>query len=162
MRALLWITENSWEECVDRARAILPANAEVTLVHVAPSDVEDLAAGGPPGRLGRRRPPPPGPPLRAIAGEEAQALLERARARLGRSAELDSRRGRVEREVVAACAGVDVLLAVRDGRLALSPESLGPRARFVVDHAPCAVLLVWPEPPPGLETIKPPPHERHA
>ncbi|MFD5466969.1 hypothetical protein ACFWIQ_29700 [Kitasatospora sp. NPDC127059] len=25
------------------------------------------------------------------------------------------------------------------------PHSLGPATRFVVDHAPCAVLLVWPE-----------------
>jgi hypothetical protein len=46
----------------------------------------------------------------------------------------------------------------RDGeRSRLGPKSLGPASRFVVDHAPCPVLLVWPEHPPGVETIPPPP-----
>jgi nucleotide-binding universal stress UspA family protein len=161
MRALVWVTENSWEECVDRAREILPAGTEVTLLHVSPSDVEELARAGPASRLGRRPPPPPGPPLRLIAAEEAQELLGRARARLGRDAELATRRGRVEREVVAACADQDLLILARGGRIKLSPESLGHHARFIVDHAPCQVLLVWPEPPPGIETLKgPPPHPR--
>ena len=74
-----------------------------------------------------------------------------------------TRRGRVEREVVAACADADVLLLARDGDTRLGPKSLGPRARFVVDHAPCTVLLVWAQRPPGIDTIPAPPHprERH-
>ena len=149
MRALVWISENTWEASADQARALLPGDADVTLLHVSPSDVEELASHGAVGLLGRRPPPPPGPPLRAIAAEEAQELLEHARTRLGRPAELLSRRGRVEREVVAACAGADLLLVVRDGEDRLGPKSLGPRARFVVDHAPCQVLLVWPDEPPA-------------
>jgi len=48
---------------------------------------------------------------------------------------------------------------VRDGdRARLGPKSLGPPARFVVDHAPCRVQLVWVDAPPGVETIPPPPH----
>jgi nucleotide-binding universal stress UspA family protein len=157
MRALIWIAENTWEGCVDGALELLPMEAEITLLHISPSDVEDLAAHGEVGLLGRRRPPRPDPPLRVLAAEEAQALLEQARDRLGRSAELATRRGRVEREVVTACAGYDLLVLARDGADRLGPPSLGPRARFVVDHAPCQVLLVWGGDPPGLETIPPPP-----
>lgn len=53
--------------------------------------------------------------------------------------------------------------ATRMERLArLGPKSLGPASRFVVDRAPCPVLLIWPEPAPGLTTIPPPPpHPPH-
>jgi nucleotide-binding universal stress UspA family protein len=163
MRALIWITENSWEACVDHARALLPGDAEITLLHVSASDVEQLAAEGVRGLFGRRPPPPPSPPLEQLAAEDARALLAQVRDRLGRpGAELDVRRGRVEREVVAACDGVDLLVLARDGAARLGPPSLGPPARFVVDHAPCQVLLVWAFEPPGLDTIPPPPrHGEH-
>jgi nucleotide-binding universal stress UspA family protein len=159
MRAVVWITESTWEACVDQARELVPGDAEVTLLHVSPTDVEDLAARGAARLLGRRPPPAPGPPLRAIAAEEALALLESAQSRLGRAAQLDARRGRVEREVVAASAGADLLVVARDGEPRVGPKSLGPHARFVVDHAPCPVLLVWTgEPAAG----PPPPDRRHG
>jgi hypothetical protein len=72
MRALVWIVEDTWEATVDEAAAFLPAGSEVTLLHVAPTDVETLAAGARQGLLGRPRhhpphgPPPPAP-LRAIS-----------------------------------------------------------------------------------------------
>jgi nucleotide-binding universal stress UspA family protein len=157
MRAVVWISEGTWEACVDQAAALLPGDAEVTLLHVSPRDVEELAARGGSRLLGRRPPPPPGPPLPVIAEEEAQALLGAARSRLGRPAQTSSRRGRVEREVVAACADADLLIVAREGELRLGPKSLGKHTRFVVDHAPCQVLLVWPEPPPGIDAIPPPP-----
>lgn len=165
MRALVWIVEDTWEATVAEAVAFLPADAEVTLLHVAPSDVETLAAGARHGLLGRpRHPPPPGPPapLRAISDEAAAALLAEARERLGREARTEARRGRVEREVVAAAEGMDVLVLARDGdRSRLGPHSLGPAARFVVDHAPCGVLLVWPDAPPAVGAIPPPPPPPH-
>ena len=157
MRAVVWIAEGTWEACVDEATALVPAAAEVTLLHVSPRDVEDLAARGGPRLLGRRPPPSPWPPLRVVAEEEAQALLGEALGRLGRPAQTISRQGRVEREVVSACAGADLLILARDGEPRLGPKSLGKHTRFVVDHAPCQVLLVWPESPPGIETIPPPP-----
>lgn len=160
MRALLWIVESTWEACVDQARDLLPADARVALLHVAPTDAELLSAGGPARLLGRHPPPPHGPPPRAIAAEEARSLLEAARNRLGRPAELLVRRGRVEREVVGACADADLLVVARDGGPRPGPKSLGPRARFVVDHAPCQVLLVWPGRPPGLDQVPLPPHLR--
>lgn len=159
MRAVVWIGESTWEACVDRARELLPRDAEITLLHVAPTDVEDVAARGAARLMGRRPPPPPGPPLRAIAAEEAQALLEAARSRLGRGAQLESRRGRVEREVVQACADADLLVAARDGEARVGPKSLGPHTRFVVDHAACQVLLVWAVPPAAAP---PPPDGRHG
>ncbi|HEX8929491.1 MAG TPA: universal stress protein, partial [Actinomycetota bacterium] len=42
-------------------------------------------------------------------------------------------------------------------RSRLGPRSLGPATRFVVDHAPCQVLLLWPDEVPALGSIPPPP-----
>ena len=44
---------------------------------------------------------------------------------------------------VVAAADADLLVVARDGERRAGPKSLGPRTRFVVDHAPCRVLLVW-------------------
>jgi len=160
MRAVVWISEDTWEACVDEARALLPETAEVTLLHVAPSDVEDIASRPGARLLGRHPPPPPGPPLREIAEEEAQALLAEALARLARPARTVARRGKIEREVLEASAGADLLILARDGEARLGPKSIGPRTRFALDHARCQVLLVWPEQPPGIESVPLPPHLR--
>ena len=142
MRVVVWIEESSWEACVDRVRSLVPDSAEVSLLHVSAGDVQELVEHPGPGRLGRHR-APPGPPVRAISEAEAQGLLADAKARLGRSAELVARRGRVEREVVAAAAGADLLVLARNGEPRPGPPSIGHRARFVVDHAGCDVVLVW-------------------
>jgi nucleotide-binding universal stress UspA family protein len=156
MRALIWIVEDTWEATVAEAGALLPADARVTLLHVAPGDVEELAGGARDGLLGRRRPPSPPHGMRQVSDEAARALLVDARERLGRDAELVARRGRVEREVVAVAEDADLLVLTRDGdHDRLGPHSLGPPARFVVDHAPCRVLLVWPDAPPAVGTIPP-------
>jgi nucleotide-binding universal stress UspA family protein len=158
MHALVWIVEDTWEVTVAEAAAFVPADAHVTLLHVAPADVEELARGGRHGLLGRHA-PPANHGIRAISDAAAEALLTDARERLGRVAATVARRGRVEREVVAAAQDADLLVLARDGdRARLGPKSLGPPARFVVDHAPCRVLLVWADAPPGVETIPPPPH----
>ena len=161
MRALVWIVEDTWEATVAEAAAFLPADAEVTLLHVAPGDVETLAEGSRHGLLGRRRHPgprEPPEPLRAISDEAAEALLAEARERFGRDARTERRRGRIGHEVAAAAEGMDLLVLARDGdHSRLGPRSLGPGARFAVDHAPCRALLVWADAPPGVETIPPPP-----
>jgi nucleotide-binding universal stress UspA family protein len=60
-------------------------------------------------------------------------------------------------ETVSLIALVAVL--ARDGdRARLGPKSLGKTTRFVVDHAACPVLLVWPGSAPDVATIPPPPH----
>ena len=161
MRVLVWITEGSWQPCVDQARALVPADAEVTLIHVAASDVQRLVEHPGPERLGQHhKPPPRDPQVREIAESEAQALLAAARERLGRDAQTLSRRGRIEREVLEAAEGFDLLVLARDGRPGREPKSIGHYARFVVDHAGCPVLLVWAQAPPGLEAMHWPPHLR--
>ncbi|MDV7223236.1 universal stress protein, partial [Streptomyces prunicolor] len=55
-----------------------------------------------------------------------------------------------------------LLVLARDGdRARLGPHSLGPAVRFAVDHAPCPVLLVWPEAAPGISTLPTPPPHHH-
>ncbi len=157
MRALVWIIENTWQTAIDDANALLPGDAEIKLLHVASTEPETVARAARHGLLGRH--PPPGPAgLQTISEQAARELLCEARDRLGRAATLESRRGRVEREVVAAAKRADLLILARDGdRERLGPRSLGPATRFVIDHAPCQVLLIWPDTVPELVTITPPP-----
>ena len=157
VRALIWIVEDTWEATIAEAAAYLPPDAGVTILHVADSEPEGIARAARHGLLGRH-PPPPRRALHAISEQAARQLLDDARTRLGRAAELCARRGRIEREVVAAAEAADILVLARDGdREHLGPRSLGPAARFVIDHAPCRVLLVWPDVTPSMATMPPPP-----
>ncbi len=159
MRVLVWLVEDTWESAITQTVASVPESAELTLLFVIDADVEEVASGARAGLLGRHRPPPQQePPLSTISEEAARALLREAQVRLGRAATFELRRGRVEREVVAAAADADLLVMARDGdRSRLGPRSIGPHARFVVDHSPCRVLLVWPDRAPPVSTIPPPP-----
>ena len=114
---------------------------------------------GSPRPAGPTATPPPAPePLREISEQAANELLAEAHTRLARPATLQARRGRIEREVVSAAEGMDVLILARDGdRERLGPRSIGPATRFVIDHAPCRLLLIWPDLTPELTTIPPPP-----
>jgi nucleotide-binding universal stress UspA family protein len=165
---IAWIVEGTWPACVDAARAHAPDDAEITLLHVTASEVPGAARGAYAGLLGRARPGrDPGTRLEHLASASAGQLLDAAAERLRRPCTRSERAGRVEREVVAAAEGAGLLILARDGdRARLGPRSLGPASRFVVDHAPCPVLLVWPEPPPSVATIPPPPphpphHQEH-
>ncbi|KUN24976.1 universal stress protein UspA [Streptomyces antibioticus] len=159
MSVVVWIVEGTWPACVDAARAHTSTDADVALLHVTPADVPGAAHGAFAGLLGRgHRERDPGTRLEHLAAASAQELLQSAADRLGRPCTRTERTGRVEREVVAAAEGRDLLILARDGdRTHLGPHSLGPASRFVVDHAPCPVLLVWPEASPGLSTMPPPP-----
>ena len=171
MTVVIWVVEGTWPACVDAARALAAGDPEPVLLHVLAEDVAGTAHGAFAGLLGRgHRDADPGAEVARLAAESAAGLLDRAEERLGRPARRDVRAGRVEREVVAACAGADLLVCARDGdRTRLGPRSLSPATRFAVDHAPCPVLLVWPEQPPALDSIPepprphqgpPPPHKR--
>lgn len=159
MRVLIWIAEETWEACVAQAAPLLDAGSRVTLLHVAPRDVEELAGAAHAGLLGRHGHHRPERELAVISEQEASELLAAARERLGRDAELVARRGRVEREVVAASAGTDLLVLARDGAAPDGPKSLSHRTRFVVDHAICPVLLL-PREPAGDRTPRLPPEPR--
>ncbi|MFG2626674.1 universal stress protein [Streptomyces sp. NPDC048473] len=163
MTVLVWINEGTWRAAVDAARAHARAGDEIALLHVTGDDVAEAAHGAFVGLLGRgHRGRDPGDQVAALSASAAAELLDAAAGRLDRPAVRLQAHGRAEREVVRAAEGADLLICARDGdRHRLGPRSLGPETRFVVDHAPCPVLLVWPEPPPGIDSLPPHPHPPH-
>jgi nucleotide-binding universal stress UspA family protein len=156
---IVWVVPGTWQATVDYARTLAPTGARITLLHVTPGDVPEAGHGAYAGLLGRGRPGrDPGTRMEHLAASSASGLLAAAAAQLGGPCERLERRGPPEREVVAAAEDADLLIVARDGdRSHLGPKSLGRATRFVVDHAPCPVLLVWLEPPPSASTIPPPP-----
>ncbi|MFF4580147.1 universal stress protein [Streptomyces sp. NPDC001389] len=164
MSVIVWIVEGTWPACVEAARTHTPADTEPVLLHISAPQAPGLAHGAYAGLLGRARPDrDPGTRVEHLAHAAGEQLLADAAARLGRPCIRQERAGRVEREVVAAAEGADLLILARDGdRTRLGPHSLGHASRFVVDHAPCPVLLVWPESAPPTTTLPPPPpHPPH-
>jgi nucleotide-binding universal stress UspA family protein len=158
-KILIWVNEQTWQAAVDAARELAPEPATITLLHVTAQEPPDVAQAAYLGLLGRGR---SGQELRAQLADSAAAsaadLLDAAAERLRLPCGRISRTGRTEREVVAAAAGADLLIMARDGdRSRLGPRSLGRATRFAVDHAPCPVLLVWPEGAPSVDTMPPPP-----
>src|SRR6476469_9064771 len=158
-KVVVWVVEGTWPACVDAAGVHAPDAGELVLLHVTGVDVPGAAHGAFAGLLGRwHRERDPGVRLAELATAAADQLLRDAAARLGRPCTTTARAGRVEREVLAVAEDADLLVVARDGdRRRLGPKSLGPPSRFVVDHAPCPVLLVWPETAPDLTTIPPQP-----
>ncbi|MEU5537367.1 universal stress protein [Streptomyces sp. NPDC020362] len=164
MTVIAWIVEGTWPGCVDAARTHAPEGADIVLLHVTGPEVPGAAHGAYAGLMGRARPDrDPGTAVEHLAAAAGERLLAAAAERLGRPCTRTERLGRVEREVVTAAEGADLLVLARDGdRTHLGPRSLGPASRFVVDHAPCPVLLVWPEAAPSTATVPPPqPHPPH-
>jgi nucleotide-binding universal stress UspA family protein len=155
VKIIVWLTESTWPACVDAAGD--QPGGEVVLLHVIDPDDVGAAEAARAGLLGRGIPAASAGALRTLTDAQA-ALLDAAAARLGRPARRLARIGRVEQEVVTACADADLLVLGRDGdHTRLGPRSLGRATRFVLDHAPCRVLLVWPDEPPSLATLPAPP-----
>ncbi len=155
---IFWITEGSWRASVDAALRLAPADARITLLHVTQAELGEAAHGAYLGLMGRSRPGrDPGQHVTELAAASGNQLLNATAHRLGRPCGRMERRGVPEREVVSASVGAGLLIMARDGdQTRLGPRSLGKAARFVVDHAPCPVLLVWPETAPAVGTIPPP------
>ncbi len=159
LRVLVWVEPGTWEACVGAAADLLGdrvAEGEVTLLYVPDSDdlVQDAAMG-----LWGRRHGPEAPPVDEFDDfdllADAEALLV---GRVGETVTVHTRllRGPVERVVTAASEDADYLVLGRQGDLSRrGPHSLGKHARFVVDHAQCRVLIVWPQPAPSASTIPP-------
>ncbi len=153
----IWVSEGSWRASVDAALSLAPAGARFTLLHVTSAETSDAAHGAYLGLFGRGG-HDPGARMEQVAAASAGELLDAAARRLGRPCERLEVAGHTERAVVAASADADLLIMARDGdRSRLGPKSLGRAARFVVDHAACPVLLVWPEAAPDVRTMPPPP-----
>ena len=142
MTVVVWIADDTWQDCVDAARAY---DDDFLLLHVSDHDVPGAAHGAFAGLFGRHQSLDPGTRLDDLAAGHATQLLNAAAERLGRPCAKESRIGRVEHEVVAVAREASLLVLCRDGDVShAGPRSLGPATRFVVDHAPCPVLLVWP------------------
>ena len=161
MRVVVWVSEPGWPAAVDAAGQIAGPDADVELIHVL-DDTEQVVRGAFAGLFGRGQQVPA--TVDEAARTTAKDLLDTAATRLAGSSRSqrqvgrEIRQGRVEREVVAAAEHADLLVLSRDGDGSrLGPRSLGPAGRFIVDHAPCPVLLVWPGRVPGVQTIPPPP-----
>jgi nucleotide-binding universal stress UspA family protein len=143
----IWVGAGTWRAAVDAALRVAPADASFTLLHVTDDDVPDAAHGAYRGMFGRAG-HDPGARLDALATAQAADLLEAAARRLGRPCDRLSMHGNTERAVVTASASADLLIVARDGDQRPGPHSLGRAGRFIVDHAICPVLVVWPGPPP--------------
>jgi nucleotide-binding universal stress UspA family protein len=144
-------------------RPLLPVGAHIELLHVVDeAGRRELEAqhfrrpghGGP--RRPDRRPLPPGrvhvPPDQERRLEQAEAageevIVAAAMTALGREARSLVLQGRPEQEIVArarvAGAGL-VVVAARPyaAPTPVGPHSIGHAARFVIDHAPCPVLVI--------------------
>ena len=162
MSVLVWLSEGLWPAAVDAARRHVRTDTPITLLHVTEDQAASTAHHSYSGLLGRGRPDrDPARSIEAVAERAGQELLAAAAARLGRAAgtteaagpagstwsvELVERTGPTKHVVVAAAEDAELLICVRDGEPDRpGPKSLGPDARFVVDHARCPVLLVWPD-----------------
>jgi nucleotide-binding universal stress UspA family protein len=158
MKILAWLTDGTWEACLDATAEIASPDDEIILLRVTdPALTEGLhdAYAGLVGRGRRERDPADGIESASRAADEE--LFAAAKDRIGRQATTETRRGRLEREVIAAIGSASLLVVARDGdRSRVGPHSLGRATRFVVDHAPCAVLLIWPDEPD--RTLPPVPH----
>jgi nucleotide-binding universal stress UspA family protein len=163
MKVIIWIAEGTWRSSIDAARTLAPADADLVLLHVTPAEVPAAAHGAYASLLGRGHTErDPGRRVEQITAESAQDLLRAAAQRLARPCTQLNRTGNAEREVVTAAEDADLLILARDGDPRhRGPKSLGKASRFVVDHAPCPVLLVWPATPPGAGTLPPPPPPPH-
>jgi len=155
MTVLVWITDDGWQACVQAARTVAPAGEDVTLLYVTDTAALEAAHGAFTALLGRSR-TDPGAQLEALAESSAQQVLAAAAEELGHPARQLRLRGRPEHQVAEAARGASLLILAREGGAA-GPKSLGKAARFVVDHATCPVLLVWPGTPPDTPLPPPPP-----
>jgi nucleotide-binding universal stress UspA family protein len=159
MKVAGWVAAGTWPAVVE-AMQRRPESDELVLVAVADSS-EGVPSGPLAGLMGRGRRPGASAEVDQLSRGAAEDLLAQAVAALGRPCEAQLRTGFTEREVTAAAAAIDLLIVARDGdRTRLGPRSLGRHTRFVIDHAPCTVAVVWPGEAPGLDSIPAPPPDR--
>jgi len=102
---------------------------------------------GPAAPPGGSLPPDQERRLRQAESMGEQAILAEAGTAIGGDPASTALRGRPEREIVAHAAKIGAAMVAVGARPHESPTPAGPHslghvARFVVDHAPCPVLLV--------------------
>ena len=149
MRVLCAIGVRGGAELVRRTAARVCAETQWYLLHVidvGPRD--DMERLGPP-----HRPPRPHPPherelhvAEGVGGEEALKEALEALQGLGLNGEARLERGKPNEVIVEVAQRVNADLIVIERRefadVRRGPVSLGHNARFILDHAPCDVLLM--------------------
>lgn len=159
MKVAGWVAAGTWPAVV-AAMQRRPESDELVLVAVV-DESEGVPTGPLAGLMGRGRRPEASAAVDQLSRTTAEDLLAQAVAALGRPCVAQLRTGFTEREVTAAAAAIDLLIVARDGdRTRLGPRSIGRHTRFVIDHAPCTVAVVWPGEMPGLDSIPAPPPDR--
>jgi nucleotide-binding universal stress UspA family protein len=155
-RVVVWVEPGTWEACVTAAADLVRGepDAQILLLYV-PDDSEDLLRDARAGLWGRRQPVQP---VAAPANPELLADAEALLRVLARDVTITTHvaSGPVERVVTAASENAGYLVVGRQGDLTRrGPTSLGKHTRFVIDHAQCRVVIVWPQPAPSAATIPP-------
>ena len=164
MKVICAIGMQGGAEIVRRLLELIGSQHELYLLDVIDSGprntLEDYLHG--PRHLRRPPPPPPAPGRPSLPPEREQpideaeqaagrAALEEARQeaeRAGFQIHTEIQKGRPEQVIVQLAQKWGCqLIAIRssegtEGRPHIGPESVGHTARFVLDHAPCDVLLL--------------------
>lgn len=149
MKLIAACDEHDLAAFLDNLARVAPvAGAEILFAHVIDTaNEQDWRRMAGHHWLGRHTVPPQHRGVREAETQAANEILEEALA-LSRDWPVASRRtmsphGNPERELVRlALAEQADLLAVGQHRVELGPHALGRCARFVIDHAPCSVVLV--------------------
>ncbi len=130
-------------------RIVAPVSgAEIILVHVTDTAATDAWEKNATHHwLGRHQGPRQTERFSQAAERTAREILDGALAATeewpAAARRAVAQRGNPEREIVHLAMSEDAdMLAIGQHRIALGPHALGHCARFVVDHAPCPVLLV--------------------
>lgn len=155
MHILCAIGQRDGPQIIQRLATVLGSQHEIYLLHVldpAPRHgLEDYLHS--PGPVPHQRPLPP-EQTRALdeaeqtAGQAALAEALEAAQKAGFSVVGEIQRGKPEQMIVRTALGTESQLIVirasegTQGRPQIGPASVGRTARFVLDHAPCDVLLL--------------------
>ena len=157
MHVLCAIGKQGGSEMISRMREVIGSQHDLHLLHVLDSGprktMQEVLFG--PGQLRRTLPPERVKTLEAAEKAAAESAMEEARNdaeqagfKVHTEIQSEIEPGRPEQIIVRAAhlwkCQLIVILASEgsEGRPKIGPESVGHSARFVLDHAPCDVLLL--------------------
>jgi nucleotide-binding universal stress UspA family protein len=149
-RALICVRGFGIAPLLDRATELLPDGLTWTIVHVIdqrPEEELERAIGHLPGRR-----PHHGAGLDRIQRSveqlqrDVQYDVEVWLHETGRTAELAFLYGVPEHEIVALASELPAEVVVVGARPEIVPHRFGHVSRFVIDHVPCSVLVIAPDP----------------
>jgi nucleotide-binding universal stress UspA family protein len=148
-RALICVRGFGIDRLLDRAAALLPAHLSWTIVHVVdqrPEEELERALAALPGRHlihardGDDRIHRSVDQLQRDVQSDVEAWLTER----GREADLAFRYGIPEQEIIALIEQLSADLVAIGARPEAGPHRFSHVSRFIVDHAPCSVLVLSP------------------